>query len=321
MKHLVTKFLIAMGPIIVAPIGLVDMGSQAQIQRPGIPEPFIFMAGWSDNIGTKPLFYWNNDSYQAAWRRLLLHLTVVIGTTSNADFVRSLQSQRKLFAYSVHEPTSSGNSRITPEDLSAAWAAPFRNTLAGRLPGSFDAICIEEFGFPDGSQRSKLDTQALKSLRVAYPGKLVFVYGALPMGDGGPSSLFGDKNITYDDELNAINKYADLLILENYQIDTQPDKLVLFQSMPRNIESRSHGLTKKTVYALYIDQTGSPPADGDPNVSFLEFLRNQVTLVSRTTEPTLREGFGFYVMYRAKPETVQGVIDILQGSRGSHQSQ
>ena len=321
MKHLAARFSIAVGAIVVAPLVFLEMGSQEQTQRPGIPEPFIFVAGWSDNIGKKPLFWWNNDSYQAAWQRLLPYLTVVVGTTSNADFVRSLQSQGKLFAYSVHEPTNSENSRITPEDLSAAWAAPFRNTLAGRLPGGFDAICIEEFGFPDGSERSKLDTQALKTLRLKHPDKLVFVYGALPMGDGGPGSLFGKKSTTYDDELNAINKYADLLILENYQIDTRPEKLLLFQSIPRNIESRSHGLAKKTVYALYIDQAGSPPADGDPNVSFLEFLRNQVALVSRTTEPTLRESFGFYVMYRAKPETVQGVIDILQGSRGSRQSQ
>jgi len=266
MKHLVTRFLIAISPIIVAPIGLLELRSQAQMQRPGIPEPFVFMAGWSDDIGRRPLFYWNNDSYQAAWQRLLPHLTGVIGTTSNADFVRSLQSKGTLFAYNVHEPTSSGSSRITPEDLSAAWAAPFRNTLAGRLPGGFDAICIDEFGFPDGSERSKLDTQALKTLRLAYPEKLVFVYGALPMGDGGPSSLFGKKSITYDDELNAINKYADLLILENYQIDTRLDKLPLFQSIPRNIESRSHGLVacRKETISMGAVSNMTCPSDLSP---------------------------------------------------------
>lgn len=278
------------------------MGSEGRLT---LPNPVLFMYGYSDSEGNGA-----SDQYRDLWKKTIQAFTVIEGQTENAELVKRLREQGKVFAYHVVNTIDAKHN--TPEDFVAAWSKPFEETLGGRLPGGFDAISIDEFNsYPDGSKESQLQNESLRQVRERFPDRLIFVSGVWKLADGGPGSLYSDKRVTYDDTLNAVRKYADIFVLENYQ-RTGNIQFEFFESMPKNLESRSPGLLKKTIFGLYISQSAPFIADDDPEVGFFEFLETQINLIKIGKLSKTMPGVAFWVFYRAKPETVEEVVRLLQ---------
>jgi len=131
----------------------------ASSNRP-LPSPAIHMYGFSDG----------GYQYQSEiWDQILSVATIIEGTTQNAAFVKQLQSQGKIFAYHVVNTFSDST---TAEEVANTWAIPFQNTLYGKLPDGFDAVCIDELhSYADGSANSIRTINAIKILRQRYPNK------------------------------------------------------------------------------------------------------------------------------------------------------
>lgn len=288
-------------------------------RRIALPHPVLMMYGYADALTGKPEFWPSSNPqesydvgrYKAVWQETLRVFNVVDGITQDADLVKQLRQEGKVFAYHVSNRIDEHHKTVA--DFVSEWSQPFENTLGGKLPGGFDAICIDEFhSFPEGSPRAQLAIQALKQVREQYPDRLIFVSGVLELGDGGPGSLYGDKQTVYDDTLSAVLKYSDIFVLENYQHERNP-QFQYFESLGRNIETRCPGLLKKTIFALYISQSAPFIADDDPAINFFDFLECQVDLIKIGRYSRQMPGVAYWVFYRSKPETIERVITLTKG--------
>ena len=289
---------------------LVSISARAAERRVPVPHPVLFMYGYSDATTVSSSVWGTLDQYRALWEKTMGTFTVADGITKDADLVNRLRSQGKVFAY--HVSNTIDEKHKTAEDFVSAWSEPFENTLEGKLPGGFDAISIDEFhSYPDGSKESQLQNESLRQLRKRFPDRLIFVSGVWKLADGGPGALHSDKKVTYDDTLNALQKYADVFVLENYQ-RTGNIQFEFFESMPKNLESRSPGLLGKTIFALYISQSAPFIGDDDPRINFFDFLEKQINLVKTGKLTSQTPGIGYWVFYRSKPETIERILDLTQ---------
>ena len=266
------------------------------------------MYGYADKVTGSPTRWSDEALYKEYWDKVINNFNVIDGITENAGLVTMLRKQGKVFAY--HVSNTIDDKHQTADDFVKSWSEPFENTLGGKLLGGFDAICIDEFhSCADGSKESRLATEALRKIREKYPARLIFVSGVWKLGDGGPSSRYGSKKITFDEQLNAINEYADILILENYQRTGNP-QFDFFESLAKNIESRSPRLLKKSIFALYISQTKPFIADDASGVNYFDFLEQQIRLIKTNNYTKNMPGVGFWIFYRSKPATIDKILDL-----------
>jgi hypothetical protein len=254
------------------------------LSAPAVPNPFLFLSGYSD--GGKSDF-----------QQVLPYYTAVGGITSDAGFVQGLRDQGKLFLYQTIATPSK-----TVAQLVADWSVPFQNTLGGALPGGFDAIQIDEFGaYPDGSAEATKYATALQQLRASYPDKRIFVWSTWNVADGGPNTLYGNPANTYATLLNAINNYADRYMLEVYLNEANP-QLYLFNPFADNIESFAPGLRAKTVFGLYIPQSGFV-ADDSANIGYWGYLDAQFNTIRNDPQMSTMPGVALWIAYRAEKMT------------------
>ncbi|GJQ23512.1 MAG: hypothetical protein HBSAPP01_13020 [Candidatus Brocadia sapporoensis] len=273
-----------------------------------LSKPILFMYGYADKVTGSPTRWSDKALYKEYWDKVINNFNVIDGTTKDAEFVTILRKQGKVFAY--HVLNTIDEKHQTVDDFVKSWSEPFENTLGGKLIGGFDAICIDEFhSYADDSKESRIAIEALRRVREKYPDRLIFVSGVWKLGDGGPISLHGNKKTIYDEQLNAVNKYADIFVLENYQRTGNP-QLYLFESMAKNIESRSPGLLKKTIFGLYISQSKPYIADDNPEINYFDFLEKQMHLIKTNRYTNHMPGIGFWIFYRTKPETIEKLIGL-----------
>ena len=84
-----------------------------------IPRPAIFMWGYSDSSRT---------SEKKLWDLTLRTVNIIEGLTSNAELVRELRAEGKVFAWHVVNRIKEGDS---VESIVEKWSEPFRDTLKG----------------------------------------------------------------------------------------------------------------------------------------------------------------------------------------------
>ena len=294
----------------LAILSLTATGTGAERRRLPLPNPVLFMYGYADALSGVPQYWRDSAQFRAYWEMAFPVFNVIDGVTSDANLVKRLRSQGKVFAY--HVSNNLDDHHKMAADMLAEWSKPFENTLGGELAGGFDAICIDEFhSYPDGDKDGQISLDALKELREKYPDRLIFASGVFTLADGGPLSLSGKKQTTYDDTLKAMQKYADIFLLENYHRTGNP-QLEYFPAMAKNVEDRVPGLLKKTIYILFIPQTPPFDADDDPAVDFFNFLELQINLIKIGPLTKTMPGIGFWIFYRAKPETIPEVIRLTQ---------
>jgi len=286
--------------------------TMAAERRLPVPERVLFMYGYADAVTGKPVHWGSRERYKAAWADVLRTFTVVDGITRDAALVRSMRTEGRIFAY--HVMNTIDEKHRTAEDLVAEWSVPFENTLEGRLPGGFDAISIDEFhSYPDGNPLGELSLKALRMIRQKYPERLIFASGVYKLADGGPMSLYGPKSITYNQTLDAIYKYADILVLENY-VRTGHAQLESFPGAIKNVHAVNPHLIEKTIFALNIAQVleEARPADDDPWVPFGDFLETQVKLIKGDPVGRRMPGIGFWIFYRSTPQTIMDITRLVR---------
>jgi len=267
-------------------------------RRLKIPSPVIFMYGYSDD---------NYELRKSDWEKVIDSSNVIEGITDNAEFVKKLRLKGKIFAYHVELPKKIEDYDV--ESIVLAWSKALDNTLNGELPEGFDAICIDEFhSYKDGNNESNVSIEALKQIREKYKDRLIFASGVWKLGNSGSIS-FKNKGSTFDNTLNAINKYADIFILENYQKIGNP-QLYLFDSLARNLKNRIPGLVDKIIYALYISQNRL--GDDKPGNGLHLFLEKQMDMAINSTALKPTKGIAFWIFYRAQPETIDVVSKLVR---------
>ncbi len=212
-----------------------------------VPEPFICLYGHSDDPGAT-----------SAIKQIIPPFTVIEGTSRDADFIKELRDQGKVYAAHVNNPAAE-----TAAELYDRWRAPFDDTLGGQLPGGYDAIAIDELhaAHKNGTPHSDAVVAALKRLRENYPDKGVYVAVVWQ---------FGGKTADYLDQLNAVKRYADMLMLEVYIREGNPSYGWLgghHEAHAGKLAAAVPGILKKTVYGLYIPQ-GAFVADDSTAVGF-----------------------------------------------------
>ena len=150
-------------------------------------------------------------------------------------------------------------------------------------------------------RRSKRVVAALRQLRGRYPNKLILVSAVWKLAFSGHKRRNGTL---YDEQLKAVNECADLLFLESYHSEVNP-QLYLFDEMAKNVNARVPGLLKKTIFGLGIPQNRPfPYGDCSPYVEFADFLDAQLHRIKNSPLTRDMPGIGYWVFYRARPETV-----------------
>ncbi|WP_428937404.1 hypothetical protein [Fontivita pretiosa] len=259
---------------------------------PPVPSPFLFMSGYTDSAKNEFL-------------KILPQYTAIGGLTSDAELVKELRSQGKLF---LHQTVANPSHSV--QQMVNTWSAPFQNTLGGALPGGFDAIQIDEFGaYPNGSPESERLIAALAQLRQQYPNKRIFVWSVWQLADGGPNTLYGNPAVSYSNLLNAINAYADRYMLEVYINERNP-QLYLFDPFADNIDSFAPGLRQKTVFGIYIPQSGFV-ADDSATVGFYGLLDAQMHQIRNSPKTSMIDGAAFWIWYRTEPITAQYIGKLV----------
>jgi hypothetical protein len=241
------------------------------------------------------------------------HFNVITGRTRDADLVKRLRAQGKLFAY--HVLNTVDEQHQTADDFVRDWSKPFEDTLDGQLPGGFDAISIDELhSYPDGSRESEVTVTALRELRRRHPGKRIIAWSVWKVTLGGSKGYYGQrytKEVLFDRQLQAAADCCDLLILECYIREGNP-QFDLFTEMARNVEARKPGLLGKTVFGLGISQSKDHNYDDRDDVDFGEFLERQFKLLRSAPLLSQTPGVAFWAFYRAKPETIQRLGQLMQ---------
>ena len=261
-----------------------------------VPDPFLCMYGHFDGPGVTDHF-----------RQFIPPFTVIEGTSVDANFINELRAQGRVYAAHVNNLTSHNTAQLV-----AAWRAPFDNTLGGQLPGGYDAIAIDEFhaSATDGSAQSATVTAALQQLRALYPDKMIFVAAVWQ---------YAQNSENYVDLLNAINTYADMLMLEKYMREgnlsywstTYADKLE--QAVP--------GILNQSVFGLFISQNGHI-ADDRSDIGFWGILDEQLHRIRNDSDASIMPGLMFWVYYRSAlgvtPDYCARLCDhyYIQGNTG-----
>jgi hypothetical protein len=254
------------------------------------------------------LMYGYSDAMKSLWTESLQYINIITGCTEDFEFVRDLRDRGILFAY--HVTPRLDLECHTAEELADCWCRVLENDFNGRLPGGFDAIAVDEIGSEDGTDEAQRICEALRLARSRCPDRRIFVWGTWRMGQGGGQSFRLSPFVTYDEELRAVNEYADLFLYEWY-VREGNQQLSEFVSTARNLERRSPGLLAKTLYGLYISQSAPFVADDSPGVDFKDYLDEQFHRFAN--EPVLQRtaGLAFWCFYRAKLDTIAYINQLI----------
>ncbi|MDP7398603.1 MAG: hypothetical protein QF541_17170 [Lentisphaeria bacterium] len=271
--------------------GYLLLALAAVAERPAVPRPFLFMYGHSDND-------WVHEGIQ----RITPPFTGLEGTSANADVIKEFRARGVVYAAHVINPVTA-----TKDELVATWRAPFDNDLGGDLPGGYEAIAIDEFrDNRDSTRQCDRVCRALKELRGLYPDKLIFVAATWQLGH------HADQ---HTEQLNAINDYADVLMLEAYLREG-------------NFAYRNHGayadnlkavvpaLLNKTVLGLGISQDdrvagGGHMFDDSPHRGFVGCLDYQLHSIRNDPDLAGLPGAMFWAYYRTHLDTTPEVLARL----------
>ncbi len=240
------------------------------------PKPFICMYGHSDDAGVTDAF-----------RKLIPRINVIEGTSSNAGFIKELRAQGCIYAAHVTNPVSA-----TEDELVANWRAPFENDLGGQLRGGYDAIAIDELRADvDNSVQSKRVCGALAKLRELYPRKQIYAAATWQLGY---------EAARYKQQLLAVHKHVDILMLEAYLRETKP-AFGYFANWADQLKTIEPGLLKKTVYGLGIAQRGYL-YDDSTDVGFFGHLDRQFFAIRNDADAARMPGIMFWVYYRSETD-------------------
>ena len=258
---------------------------------PAAPDPFICMYGHYDGSGVTDHF-----------REIIPPFTVIEGTSSDAAFINELQSQGKVYAAHVNNWPG-----YTTEQLVAEWRIPFDNNLGGQLPGGYDAIAIDELrNDGDDSVQSDRVVAALQQIRALYPDKLIFAAATWHLGSN-PSA--------YLDQLNAVNDYVDMLMVEVYIREGNASYGWLaghHEAYAPKLKAAVSGLLSKTVYGLYVPQ-GNYVADDTTTIGFWGHLDEQFHRIRNDPDASTMPGVMFWVYYQCvrdlTPDYVAKLVD------------
>jgi len=277
-------------------------------------KPFLVMYGYTDPADVRYGGFWpTREQWEAGWKPVLERFNIITGRTRDAEMVKKLRTQGKLFAY--HVLNTIDEKHQTADDFVAEWSKPFEDTLGGQLAGGFDAISIDELhSYPDGSKESETTIAALRELRRRYPHKRIIAWSVWKVALGGSTGYYGNRYVKdklFDRQLQAAAECCDLLILECYQREGNP-QFNLFTEMARNVQARMPGLLSKTVFGLGISQSKEHNYDDRDDVDFGEFLERQFKLLRSDATLSQTPGVAFWAFYRAKPETVQKLCEMTQ---------
>ena len=240
------------------------------------PKPFICMYGHSDDAGVTDAF-----------RKLIPRINVIEGTSTNAAFIKELRSKGCIYAAHVTNPVSE-----TEDELVARWRAPFENNLGGQLPGGYDAIAIDELrADPDGSVQSQRVCGALARLRELYPKKHIYAAATWHLGY---------EAVRYKQQLHAVHRHVDILMLEAYLRETKP-AFGYFANWADQLKAIEPALLEKTVYGLGIAQRGYL-YDDTTDVGFFGHLDRQFFAIRNDADAARMPGIMFWVYYRSETD-------------------
>lgn len=260
-----------------------------QADPPTVPQPFVCMYGHHDGAGVDEEF-----------RKIIPPFSVVEGTSSDADFIKELQAQGVIYAAHVNNPNSA-----TTAELVAHWRGPFDNNLGGELTNGFDAIAIDELrNNTNGSIQSDRVCQALQELRGLYPDKLIFAAATWHLGS---------DPATYSNQLNAVNAYADMFMLEVYIREGNPSYGWLGlhgAAYAPKIEVIVPGILNKTVYGLWIAQHGFV-ADDTTSIGFWGHLDEQFHRIRNDGDASTMPGVMFWAYYNSETELTPDYVARL----------
>ena len=252
------------------------------------PDPFIFMYGHHDGAGVSDAF-----------REIMPPLSVVEGTSTDADFIKELRDSGRVYAAHVINPVGESAAQLL-----ARWRAPFENNLGGQLPGGYDAIAIDELHGSDSNStaHSAAVVDALGQLRALYPDKKIYAAATWH---------YGSNAANYSDQLAAVNTHTDMLMLEAYIREGNPSYGWL-TSWADNLKATVPGILNKSVYGLYVSQNGYV-ADDTTNVGFWGHLDEQFHRIRNDADAATMPGVMFWVYYRSKqdltPDYVSRLVD------------
>lgn len=292
-RHRHTSFV-----IVVQVILWTLLSSHASVILGQTLSQYTVMYGHSDNVGTT-----------AAFRdHVVPYFSVIEGTSSNSGFINELRNQGKVYAAHVINPTTE-----TAAQLLDRWRAPFDNTLGGQLSGGYDAIAIDELhgASTNGTANSNAVVSALQQLRALYPNKGIYA---------ATTWQYGQNSANHTDQLNALDQYADLVMVENYNREGNYHTN-FFSSYADNLKSAVPGILNKTVYGLYIPQGGFV-ADDSTNTGFFGMLDDQFHRLRNDADAATMPGVMFWPYYRTEkdltPQYVSQLVDhyYIQGNTG-----
>ena len=252
------------------------------------PDPFILMYGHYDGAGVTDTF-----------EEMIPPFTVIEGTSTNANFINELRSQDRVYAKHVINPIG-----VSVTDLVNTWRAPFEDTLGGQLPDGYDAIAIDELhgATTNGTAHSNTVVAALQQLRSLYPDKGIYVAATWQYG-------YSAQN--YTDQLNAINEYADIVMIENYLRETNLS-YGFFAQWADNLRTQVPGILSKSVYGLGISQQGHV-FDDSASVGMWGHLDEQFHRIRNDADASTMPGIMFWVYYRSEtdvtPDYVRRLVD------------
>ena len=262
--------------VIVAVMVTLLQGVLTQVVRgqDQVPKPFICMYGHSDDGGVTEAF-----------RKLIPRINVIEGTSSNASFIQELRGQGCIYAAHVTNPVSA-----TAEELVTLWRAPFENELGGQLPGGYDAIAIDELrANPDGSEQAERVCRALAHLRQLYPHKQVYAAATWHLGY---------EAARYTQQLRAVQRYVDILMLEAYLRETRP-AYGYFANWADQLKAIEPRLLDKTVYGLGVAQRGYL-YDDSTTVGLFGHLDRQFFAIRTDADAAHMPGIMYWVYYRSE---------------------
>lgn len=214
---------------------------------------------------------------------VLPHFNVIAGTTNDLVFVNSLSAQGKLFSHHVHNDPNA----TTWQQLVNIWGEPFTRGL--------DAVHIDELHpWANGTADSNRVVTALQKLREQYPDKIISAWTRWQLSDN-PS--------LYSDQLNAVNQYADLHLVEKYSREGNP-QYHLFEQYSNNLIAEIPGLLNKTIFGLYISQAGFI-ADDTTNLGYWGLLDEQFHLIRNDPQMATMPGIAFWIYYRSERLTAE----------------
>ncbi len=268
---------------------LLIMSLSAGVASGQAPTQYTVMYGHTDKPGVTDEFRQN----------VVPTFNVIEGTSTDASFINELREQDKVYAAHVLN-----SSTETAEELLARWRAPFDNTLDGQLSGGYDAIAIDELvgGSTNGTANSDAVVSALSQLRALYPDKQIYAAATYH---------YGYSSEDYTDQLNALNQYADLIMVENYQRESRYSYRY-FDTFADRLKTAVPGILDKTIYGLQISQ-GGLVSDSSTDVGYWGFLDDQLYRIRNDADASTMPGIMYWTHYRSErdltPDYVSRLVD------------